>query len=482
MANISKAVALQELWKRGVLIWKLDPAQKELYNLFYNTDHKVQTWLLSRRAGKTYTLGCLAIEQCIRKPNSIVKFVAPTKLQIVNIVRPIFRQILEDCPEEIKPEFKAKDYIYYFPNGSEIQLAGTDNGHAEKLRGGDSHIAIIDEAGSCKDLDNVVKSILLPTTLITKGKVLLASTPPKEPDHEFIKFIEEAEMRGSLIKKTVYDNPRLTKEDIDELITELGGINTDACRRELFCEIIKDSKSCVIPEFTPELEKEIVKEWPKPPFFDCYDGMDLGHQDLTVVLFGYYDFRADKVIIEDELVIDFKLPDENIKTLTDKIMTKERELWFNVLTNEQKKPYLRVSDINYIVTDEIYKQSNKQVNFVATKKDDNESAINALRIMLATKKIIINPRCKTLIRHLRNVKWDNRTTVSRFARSPDDGHYDAVDALKYFVRSVVYSKNPYPAHYGYNTKDLHVQNPDRFYKGETNLDIYRKIYGIKPRN
>src|SRR5271165_2129848 len=132
-----KEAAKETLWKKGILIFKLHSAQKEIYNSFYNAEHKTNVWLLSRRFGKTYALCVLALEQCIRKPNSIVKFLSPTKIQVNNNLRPLFKQILEDCPPEIAPEFSQKDYIYYFPNGSEIQLAGSESGHAQKLRGGD---------------------------------------------------------------------------------------------------------------------------------------------------------------------------------------------------------------------------------------------------------------------------------------------------------------------------------------------------------
>lgn len=480
--NLNKDYAKKELWYRGSLRWKLDSAQKELYDLFYNSKHKILTWLLSRRNGKTYTLCVLAVEQCIRKPNSIVKFVSPTKLQVNNNIRPILRQILEDCPDEIKPEFRRQEYIYYFPNGSEIQLAGSDSGHAEKLRGGDSDLFLIDEAGSCADLDNVVKSILLPTTLITKGKGVLASTPPKDFDHDFVKYIEEADQRGSLIKKTVLDNPRITKEQLDELILELGGPNTSETRRELYCELIKDSNSSVIPEFTDELEKEIIKEWPRPPFFDAYEAMDTGGKDFTVVLYGYYDFRADKLVIEDETVIDFAEKNVTIETLTKNINKKENDLWKNAISLEYKAPHLRVSDIDYILINEIYHYSEKlfpkeqRIAFQNTKKDNNEAAINTLRTMLAHKKIIIHPRCQTLIRHLRNVKWDKNKT--KFARSIDNGHYDAVDALKYFVRSVEYRKNPYPSHYDYNLKDLHVRNKDILNTPNTQIEVYKRLFNI----
>ena len=39
----------------------------------------------------------------ISKPNSIVKFVSPTKVQVNNNVRPLFKKLLEDCPEELVP-------------------------------------------------------------------------------------------------------------------------------------------------------------------------------------------------------------------------------------------------------------------------------------------------------------------------------------------------------------------------------------------
>ncbi|NBX97363.1 hypothetical protein EBQ81_00660, partial [bacterium] len=469
MSKLNKEDAKKELWRRGVLSWKLDATQKELYSLFYNSSHRVQTWLLARRSGKTYTLCVLALEQCVRHPNSIVKFISPTKLQISTIIRPLLKKLLEDCPEELKPEFRGKEYIYYFPNGSEIQLAGTDSGHAEKLRGGDSHICIVDEAGSCGDLENVVKSVLLPTTLITKGRVLLAGTPPSEPDHDFIKFIEEAEMRGSLIRKTVYDNPRISPEQLNELIVELGGLNTDAAKRELLCMIIKDSNTAVIPEMTDELAEKIVKEWPKPPFFDAYVGMDLGIVDLTVVIFGYYDFRAAKLIIEDELVVkgtDFHLPKfvENIQKIED-------NLWTNALTGEKRKAR-RVSDINYIVTKEIARISNGDLIFDVAKKDDNEAALNKLRVMLANEQIIIHPKCTTLVRHLKNVKWKSTSNRVLFGRSPDDGHYDAVDALKYLIRNINFNKNPYPAHLNMNYATTNYIEATSGYYDSGKNDIY----------
>jgi hypothetical protein len=478
-----KQDAKNKLWRLGNLSWKLHGSQKELYNLYYTSSNKLQVWLLSRRFGKTYALCVLALEQCIKQSNSVVKFLSPTKIQVNMNVRPLFKKILEDCPVEIRPEFSQKDYIYYFPNGSEIQLAGSESGHAEKLRGGDSSIAFIDEARDCSDLTNIVKSILLPTTLLTKGKIILASTPPADPEHEFLDFVEDAEAKGSLIKKTIYDNPMLTQEEIKEAFAEMGGEHTDECQREYFCKIIKDPKTSVIPEFTKELEAEIVKDWILPPHFDLYEGMDLGGKDLTVNLLGYYDFRNNKVVIEDEVVVDFREENVTIGTLIDQIKKKEETHFFNKLTNEQKKPYKRVSDIDYIVINEIKKISNFDMIFEPAKKDNLEAMINFLREKLKKREIIINPRCVTLIRHLRNVKW-RKGEKSVFSRSVNDGHYDAVSALIYLLRVIDYKKNPFPASFGATQKDLfgnYILDKKETNKNSVNLDAFRKIFNVKEK-
>lgn len=478
--QISALEAKHELWRRGHLSWKLDQNQKDLYSLFHDSDHKIQTWLLARRSGKTFTLIILALEMCLRKPRSVVKFVAPTKTQVKNIIRPLIAQITEDCPKDILPVLKTQDDIYYFSNGSELQLAGSEAGNIEKLRGGSSEISIIDEAQDVSDLDNAIKSVLLPTTLTTRGKILMAGTPPKETDHQFIRYIEEGGQKGSLIKRTIYDNPRITKDDIEDILSQYAlREKAEEFRREFLCEIIKDQTISVIPEFTEDLKQEIVREWPKPPFFDCYVSMDLGAVDLTGVLFGYYDFRAAKIIIEDELVFDFSKRDVGIETLTSAIKEKEEKLWTNAISGDIQKPFIRVSDINPIVTQEIAIKSHSQITFMPARKDDRDAAVNNMRALIGAKKIIINPRCVNLIRHLDNVKWASSKNRRDFGRSPDNGHYDLVDALIYMCRAIVFSKNPYPANYDLGTKDFFVPNPSNFGNRQNarTMEAYYKIFG-----
>lgn len=426
-------------------------------------------------------MAMLALETAMKTPNSLVKLVTDTKLHVRTIFEPIFRDLLVDCPKDLQPTYYKNDYLYEFPNGSQVQLAGTDNKHYERLRGQKSHLVLIDEAGFCSDLLDVVKSVLLPTTTHTGGKIVLGTTPPIDGNHEFFTFLEEAELIGNVTKKTVYDNPLLSKEQVANLEKQMGGKDSVKFRREYLCEIIRSEDSVVFPEFTAELEKEIIiPSYQKPAFYDTYVSMDLGFKDLTVILFGFFDFRANKIVIEDEIVLkgkDIKLPE-----LAKAIEEKEAELWTSSLTGEVKRPEIRISDINYIVTQEIARASSGVISFRPAKKDDNAAAVNNMRVMLGNKGILILDKCKTLIQHLRHCKWDRREGKTQFARSVDDGHYDAADACKYLIRHVNFKKNPYPAGYQLNMADVHVQNKDNFYTASGDpAAVFRKVFNVRSK-
>jgi hypothetical protein len=456
-----------------------------MYNIYKNSpDNSILTWLLARQSGKSYNLAIIGSMACLEKPNVIVKLLTDTKLHVKTIFEPIFRQIFEDFPSDLKPEYIPSQYVYVFKNGSQIQLAGSDGNSAERLRGQKSDLVLVDEAGFCSNLEYNIMSVLLPTTTHTGGKIILASTPPEDPAHEFLGFIERADKDGYLTKKTVYDNPLLTTGQIDNIISKFsGGASNTQFRREYLCEIVKDEQMSVLPEVDDDLLAQIVKEHPEPAYCNRYVAMDIGFKDLTVVLYGYYDFRNDLIVIQDEIVKNGK--EIHLPRFTQELMDKENELWLNHLTNELFKPDLRVSDINPFVIQEISIYSNKinsshSIDFSMASKDNKLANINKLRVMLAGKQILINPRCKTLIRHLKNCRWKDKSTKDEFSRSPDDGHYDAVDALLYFTRAVNYNKNPYPVGYGSNIRNMHIENREKFLGNQQKL-VYEAIFGVKKR-
>lgn len=764
----------------------------------------------------------LAIEACLRQPNVIVKYVCPKQKMVKTILKPRMREILEDCPDELRPEYKENDKIYLFPNGSEIQMAGTDNQNYDSIRGGTSVLWIVDEAGFCNDLDSVVFSVLSPTTLTTDGRGILASTPdPDAPEHPFIKeFVEPAKAKGNLFQYTIFENPliddvqrqkiidqypggnknpkfraeflcvdentpvktragyksiknvqigdqvlthtgkyqkvlnvfknkldnrdvyevrasnglkhivtkdhelytttvmqsnrknlsntnwmkvqdflkkRVTeriyyKIPIDTNISDAAITNPDVafllgwylaeghcpkniqqvilslnnndpidriqeCARNVFgkefvcytdagsckqwglnskvakaffcrfgriaiekrlldeikhanpdikkifldayfngdgyrlkkgykmgccsisfnlicdisdmlntlgvactvqrlhyaqksvilgrnvnirdswqinvhgknlqiydnipltskskdfvkdgylyslirsvkkieykkeyvydievetdhsyvglhgvfhnCEIVRNYENTVIPEFDDVTEKIIVTDkYVRPPYYDTYESMDIGGKDFTVVLFAYYDFLKNTVVIEDEFILKEKQNSEKIKK---SVIATQESLW------NEKPVYLRFADNNNIIL--LNDLTLHGLTFIPTRKDNKEAAINDVRIKIMNHQILIHPRCKTLIYHLKYATWARKTDKAisasgykTFARSADGGHFDALDALIYLIRNVIYGKNPYPK--GYDISHLDRQSDNNQYVRTTTKTTHQIV-------
>lgn len=442
------------LWEAGILHWKLDGCQKKLYDFYMGNLNKTIVVNASRRLGKSYFLITIALEMCIQKPGTIIKYIQPTREMIRDNLNPDFELMLEDCPLHIRPQWKGQGNVWIFPNGSRINVAGTDGKNYNKLRGGNADLCIVDEAGFCSDLKHIINSILIPLTTITKGRIILSSTTPTEPDHEFNEYMDYAEMNENLIRKTIYDaiedqkndlKPRLTNEIIDGIIAAIpGGVASDAFRCEYLCIKISNSDSSVLPEFTAEVQKDCVVEWPRPLFCDRYTAMDIGFVDLNFVIFAYWDYDNAVLVIEDEIVMNG--PSSTTKILAEEIKKKEKELWTNRITKEFQSPYMRVSDNNLIVINDM--AMDHGLYFQATEKHDKLTYMSHLREMIRSRQIVINPRCKRLITHMKGASWDKQK--KDFKRSPDNGHYDGVAALLYLSRNIDKTRNPYPAGYRYS--------------------------------
>lgn len=481
--------ARSQLWRLGVLEWKMSPPQKRMYDFWNKTEEKQTVFNCGRRIGKSYWLCIIACEQSIKHPKSIVKFFQPEKGQVKTNVIPLMNEILEDCPSDIKPKYDTQSSSYKFPNGSVIQLGGTDKGNHEKLRGGDAHLCLVDEAGFLQaPLGYLIRSILAPTTMRTFGRIILSSSTPTNPDHEFVGYMETAKMNGTLFQVTSKDavqeheevnDDRFTWDMYYTLVSQYPqGEADDEFRRECLNELITDGSNAIIPEFTPEIEKECVVDWAMPPYCDRYVSMDLGFRDLTVVLFGFYDFQHDCVVIQDEIVMNG--PRMTSDFLASEIYKKEEELWRNPMTGEIHDPYKRVSDNNNLtLLNDL--QRLYGLNFTTTNKKDKESHINILRTRISNFQVYIHPRCKTLIHHLKFGTWNKQRTS--FARSPDDGHYDAIDALIYMVRNIDFGKNPFPRNYrlGFIGPSSNLFIKPGHDEPETDYEAIKRLFTLKKR-
>ena len=460
--------AKDKLWRAGVLSWKLHKTQLDMDDAINNSDHSLFVINCGRQIGKSYFLCVKAVEYALKHPGAKISYLAPQAKMVKKIILPRIREILKDCPNDIKPDYKVNEQVYVFKhNGSEIHIAGTDAGRSENLRGQVFHFVICDEAGFMDDLRYIVSSILVPMISTTRGKIILSSTPPISPDHAFVSYVRQAEKGKYYIKKTVYDNPLIEERQIKDLIEASGGEESDAWRREYLAEFITSAKDAVLPEANDALMSEITQDWKKPAFYDTYVAVDLGYIDNTGMVFGYWDFLNNKLIIEDEAA--FNKPTSS--KIAEVVKDKEKSLW--MVNNTVKEPYRRIIDGNDITIADLNAPPNN-LRFVKTRNDDPQAAVNEVRVMLYNKQIIIHPRCENLISEMKSAIWDN--TGRRLARSDEQnrGHFDILMALVYLVRNLNKKKNPYPPGGYFLDPETHYIHPDNFVHKSSNAEVLKK--------
>lgn len=471
--------AQEECWHAGDLSFLYDENQEAMAQAIENANSKFFVLECARRLGKSYMLCVLAISQCLRHPKSHVLYAAPSTKDALNLLAPLIEKILETAPFGVKYDKQANKFL--FKNGSQIKLFGCDDKtKANRGRGTSAHLVLIDEAGFIPVLDYVLHSVVAPQTLTTDGRIILASTPSNEPDHPFTALAQRAEEQGNYLRRTIYENPRLTEARILEYIENDAALcgmtvdefkNSDVFKREFLAMRVIDANLVVMgDDYNPALHQEVRE---RPQFFDAYEALDFGGIDPHAALFGYWDYDSETLYIEDELLLR---DGENSEQLADAIKAKEEALygvkgWDGTLRAAREReslpdwlkaaitatgptqPYLRVCDNDIALATNMVQLH--KLAFIPTAKDDKKFHINAVRVMFRQKKIKIHPRCRHLDRHLRTTMW--LSEKQRDYRRIKGEHGDLVDCLVYMVRNIRKNRDPRPVGYGKPRQDTWIR-------------------------
>lgn len=453
-----RRVLLEHAWSIGELAYKLTPTQRETHAKIRRWQRKQTDRVFaldsSRRWGKSALCLVLAVEDAMRNPGWRIVYCAPEYKMVTKLLLPLMAQLLIDCPPEMAPEWLKTEGLFRFPNGTRLELIGLDI-NPDGARGTGVDRVFLDEAAYFNNLEYLLQSVLYPQMLgRPHARIICASTPPISPSHYWSsELVVECISYGAHDRRTLEDADQYTVEEIEFFIQKAGGRKSTTCRREYFAEHVTDETMAIVPEFR-EVEADIVVAKTPPYWRDCYTSMDPGWKDLSAVLFGYWNFTEHCLYIEDEIAASRMTS----AAVAEAIKRKELVLWdgvprkagdgFGVTT----QPYLRVSDNDPRLLYDLAHEH--KLAFVATQKDNLDQQINALRVAIADKRILIHPRCKMLVMHLKNGVWKNEARKV-FAREGDDlGHYDLIAALMYMWRNVRRSKNPQPKAEEYIAGDL----------------------------
>lgn len=429
----------QELWLRGNLSWKLRTYQIPIYNAIRSSTNIQFMLNCSRRLGKTTILIIIAIEEALRTKRGLYQFTTYTGKASRGIVRPIFDQLIEDCPGVISPVWKAQDEYYYFPHThSEIHLAGANNGHEDDSRGRRRNKCFVDEGQQIDNLEYLINSVLMPQTIDQQGgQVIIAGTPPESPAHYYKKLYHKLKLRSAVQEFDVYHNSTLTEETLEQYAKESGGYDSTAFKREYLVQFVAEEDRAIIKKWNPEKHVVIREKTPLYPFYQKYVSMDIGGKHLTAILFAYYDYRNALVYVEDEWHMRGSRMTTSI--VNEQVREKERMLW------EGDKPYMRVADNNNtIMLNDLNIQYD--LSFTPTSKDNLHAMVNKVNIWIESGRVQVHPRCSMLIESLSAGIWNKQ--FDKFDYMSDFGHFDMVAALVYLIRNIDEHSNPIPAHLG----------------------------------
>ncbi len=403
---------------------------------------------ISRQWGKTYFGVCTALEEALKNPGSRIRIGAAFESDLTEFIEPAFEQALKTCPEHLQPKYNQQKKRFVFPNGpnalrpfiggSTIKLVGLDK-KPNGLRGNTIDLIILDEAGFISRLNYLYDSVIVPlTTHRPNARVLLLSTPPESPDHEFWDFVDKAKLDGTYAEFTIDQNPMLNHDDVARLEKKLGGRETSAFQREYLCKRVVETERAIIPEWKSEMALDFdPTEDPLYVFWHKYEALDIGVQvDKTICLFAYYNFEQSRLYIIDEVDVSGSLTTTD--RIESKILDKEKE-WLWGLSHPL---YRRVSDNTHPLLINDLSQRAGGLVFLQTDKEKLHEMVGKVRVWVRQDRLRVHTRCKQMLGCITSGIWNK--TRTEFERSKVFGHYDALAALVYLIRNTDEWTNPIP--------------------------------------
>lgn len=426
-----------DLWYSGNLRFLLHSAQHLIYDKFHSTNDRETVMLCSRRFGKSFLSLVLCLEHCIRHPYTIARFVPPEIKQAWSITQPIMAKLQQSWPRGLIT-FVAAEKAWKIGRGSWLYLGGFDS-QADAQRGGEASLIVCDEAGfTCPEsYAYIMKSVLKPQLLTTRGRMLIPSTPSREPDHEFLQVtVPDAKLENRLHKFTIYDNPLLDEDQIEQAKRDCGGEDTEDWKREYLCEVVRSKQITVLPRWDSEayVQEFDVKPWEYRVLVGDFGGVN----DKTVLHVLAYDYHSPVYGI-------FKFVDERSYapgTTTEEIVAGIRALHTQWIKPSEAPEQDTTAYLDCPGQLQVDLNNHHGIHVRIPLKDEFHAGVNLINIMVNQKRILVHPRCKFTIMSFESARFNERRTD--YVRSPVLGHCDAIASAIYGIRMIERTKDGSP--------------------------------------
>lgn len=361
---------------------------------------------IGRRGGKTSLAIYEMAGKAYSKKNRKICYIAPTYQQardiawveLVKVLTPIATKVNETKLEiVVQTQDKGK---------SKIQLKGWES--IETLRGQAFDFIVIDEIASMRNWTENWNEIIRPTLTDTQGECLFISTP-KGFNHFYDLYnMENDPVKGVDYKSfhfTSYDNPHLSREELDKSKAELS---EDQFAQEYLADFRKQ-EGLVYKEF--DRKRHVIDYFPTK-VDEYFAGIDFGFTNPTAVIHIKRDGDQNFFII-----------DESYKSGR---------------TEEQTAEYVKSCEFNRVYPDPeapsaIKVLHDKGINVVEVvkNKDSIKNGINVIRNLLKMNKLRIHSSCINLISEFESYAYPDSKGGRNERENPIKDHDHALDALRY---------------------------------------------------
>ena len=376
-----------------------------------------------RRFGKTtFAINTLFLAALLQE-NGTYWYVAPTYRQAKQIAwRMLFQLYNKNSKKLFAKQPNESQLSMQLYNGSYIELKGADN--EDSLRGVGLNGVVLDEYATMKP--NVWEEIISPTVTDTRGWAIFISTP-KGYNH-FHKIYQDAlKLDGwEAFSFTTYDNPRITKAEIDRTKETMS---EDFFAQEHMADFRKFT-GLVYKDFNRETH--VCESFQIPSNWPLWRSIDHGFTNPFVCLWITQDPEGQEFYVFDE----HYLAHQTTKYHAEIINGKSFGMYFRATYIDPAARQV-LQDLG---TFGIYcTQGNNTMGIRQTEKNSMGigKITELLKIDPRTKKprIFVFSHCKNIISEFEKYRWEETKLNSATKETPHKEDDHAMDALRYFVNS-----------------------------------------------
>ena len=382
---------------------KLTESQRLIYDAANDKEHRIVMANLSRQQGKTTVIMLLCIQWLTLRNEDIIYF-TPT----FTLAKRIYSKIIKMLPQEFVKKANASDLYIESIVGSQLRFFSGEA--AQSARGSNCTKLVIDEAAYIKqeiDGQDFYYNIVMPLTKVHCNKIVMISTP-KSTFGFFYDLCMQAisgERNDMIyIKRTIYEDALITKEEIEEL---KKGYPPMAWKAEFECQFLANALS-VFPNFESCFDGHFVKG-------KCWAGVDPSSvgEDNTII----------SIINADNQVRQYKI-EGTLDQKYDRIAKIINE--YNPVAT-----YIENNSIGEVMANEIKKKLIRKSNFYefATTNESKKEYISLLAVDIANNNIHFEEDNKLLYSELGTFTFKLTKTGNITYAATDGKHDDTVTSL-----------------------------------------------------